>query len=214
MTDAARSLSDDLDDEFAWPIPDVLPDEPPVPPEPWDVDRMLRRVAMLDEQAAAVAVLAAQRRATIDEWEASRLRTIDGQRAWLARGIEGWMRQANDADPKVKTVNLPHGQVRARPRRTVVDAHEVGESGPVYPEDVEAVDPRFVKVERTVMRNVIAKACEMGAEIEGKADPADDVKVFTAVRKVDDEIVVVPGVYFVVPQTKDYGFTATRSAAL
>lgn len=116
MTDTAAltaSLDEwaegDLDDEA-----EQLTEDAAATLDPDVVNRMLRRMRRLEDEAANVTNLASAEFQRIVTWRTDRLATIKRQADSLAVVLDGWAR-ANYQRTKACTVSLPNGDLKLRP---------------------------------------------------------------------------------------------------
>lgn len=186
--------------------------EPLTIPDRRYANRVLRRLAILDQQQAdlgddveqeaqALRDLIQPELDRIAEFHSDRLWAIKRQRDWLLRGLEGWARAVHADDPSVVTVKVSGGEVRLRqqPAKIIVtDDAAVAERLPTTAKPVE-VAPAAVK-KLTKPSGVSATA-----GVDGAAIPEG----YHAEQAVDGAGAVVPGVFFLVADAKRFEWDAT-----
>jgi hypothetical protein len=98
---------------------------------------------------AQIAELQAQKAKVEAQW--------DNRAAWYRSSLEVWARQQNEADPKLKTINLPYGSLKVRaqqPEWTYDDAALLAYLQANRPELVRTkVEPNKVDLKKAVQVN-------------------------------------------------------------
>jgi phage host-nuclease inhibitor protein Gam len=92
---------------------DCCPDDDEVAVREW-VDRKLRRIAALRREKTVTERIVANERARIDEYEIHAVGGLDKAIAFHQASVEQWMLARLEANPKVRSYQLPAGTVQAR----------------------------------------------------------------------------------------------------
>lgn len=183
------AVLEDLDDVVGLePVPDELLDGAPVPvPDPDRANRILRRIARLDDNEQLVKVTVAGERDRINQFEADRLGTIERERAWLRDCLEGFSRQ-HFAATHEKSVKLPNGtlSLRKASSRTVVD------------DEAEAIAWAAVNQPEAVKTTLQRSKIEATAQGGHTQVDAEGVEV-TVAQLVTEAGEVVPGIHTETP---------------
>lgn len=204
---AALALSDDE-------IPSDLDSaEPLLIPDRRYANRVLRRLAILNDQQAsliadadaeiaALDALVGPEKDRIHEFLEDRVHGIERLRAWLLHGLEGWTRAVAAADPKAVTTKVTGGEVRLRKnpdRLVIVDPVLVAKIMP------EAVKPAEVQV--AVVKAATGPGTAPYAPPEGSPalEPVEGYEARVAVTASGD---VLPGVAYLVAKVKRFEWDA------
>lgn len=213
-----RVLMDDLDAYVAGD--DQVPEDgPPPPPDNADeANQILRRVGRLEREAESIEKLAQSELDRIEAWRDDRILGVERALAFQVSTLEGWMRAQNTSDPKRKTINLPNGQLRVRPKRVTIYVHDAATAIAAHPE-WDSTKPTF---DRQTAGPLLREGPALGdGEWSGETPPTGfHYCIATTIPDVDKTTgevipgVMVPGIYLVVPNedTKTFGYTAKEQA--
>lgn len=168
------------------------------------VDRMLALLCYLQRRAAKIEAVAEERLRPIVEWRDEELRKLTNREQSVRRAVDGWIRGVHERDERVKTVKLPHGEVRIRPVQSTVLVDDV-EKLARWLElngygDLVVREPRVARSE--LKRRLFA------GTVTGSEPGSNLCKVQTE----DGE--VVPGATFVVPTHKSVTVGLAKLAAV
>lgn len=155
--DARSDLEAWLDGNGGPPALDTAEPAPP-PDAPRDVERWLRKLAVVTADAAEVDRLADEEIARYEAWRADRHHGLGRAAAWLERGLEGWMR-ANREQGGPPTFDLTSGVLRLRASRRAVDLAPPPGTDPYSAlEALRIAHPTFVRVKLSLNRHAV-QAC-------------------------------------------------------
>lgn len=205
----------DVAEALALDIPDDLDTEPLRIPDQRVANRALRRLAILQtDQATVVADAEAElaelfaliepERQRIAAFMEDRLHGIERARSWTLRGLEGWMRAANTADPSLVTVKGTGGELRLRknPDRIVITDQTC--AADALPSTVKPVEVQPAEVKKLVKPSGIREDAEQVDPLG--IDVPDGFHVECAVNGDGQR---VDGVFFLVPDGKRFEWEAS-----
>jgi hypothetical protein len=135
-----------------------------------------RRIAELDEYVA-------RRVYELRAFHSDQRAGLDQRREHLARLIEGWALAEWERTGR-KTWKLPEGEITVRPAQQRAELHEAHEPTDGDIEQVKALLPAAVKVERSILPGTVKKAAKPGAELPDY-DAPDGYTAHQAVLTLD-----------------------------
>jgi len=194
-------LADDLADFLlvGAEVDDPALDDPPRPiANEFDAERMLRRIGRIDREVQRVRDFVAGEKAALDAYVADRTAGILREKQRIEESLAAWI-----AAQPVKTVTLPHGQVRRRGQRAKV---WVLDDSPTAVEELAKLAPGVVRTTHELMRSAVDSELQVGPVIEDAVAPEPGYVVHAAVNADGEE---VPHVRFLRPndETPNFGYT-------
>lgn len=177
--------AEDLEDFLAGPLDiGTLSEDPQPAPDAIVASRLLRRRRRLNDNEAQVERQAAAELAGIAKWKAERLATIQRERAWVDRSLEGFMVH-HYHETHEPTVSTPNGTLKYTKKSSTV---EVVDEAAAIDWALKAGVDDAVKVEMTFLKSKVGKT----SIIEGRVVTANGE--------------IIPGIIGIVPDASDRRF--------
>jgi len=150
--------------------------------EPAQADHQIQRIARLMQKGEDIKGFVAGEMKRLQEYLERKLQTLQGEIDWRSGPLEIYMRDANRRNPKIKSLDLPHGKLKLRAQQDKFEIDEekvLGWAGDHLQEAASFTETKIV-IRKDNLKKFIKETGEMvdGVTIE----PAGESKFYLEIK--------------------------------
>jgi type IV secretory pathway VirB4 component len=133
--------------------------------EPAQADHQIQRIARLMQKQKEIEAFVQEEMKRLQEYLERKLKTLQGEIDWRSGPLEIYMRDANRRNPKIKSLDLPHGKLKLHAKQDQLILEEDKVWGWINRHPVETDDYSLVKTTREIQKSSIKDFIKKTGEV-------------------------------------------------